>query len=153
MDKGKITVFSGNGKGKTAAADLSYDTPVQTRHLVPLIGLYPSFANKVVLELQDESGRTVSETELEVTTSGLPEGMDGMVEPVINSGSSAYGLTMVYGQKCLNPFAYDCNGEIRWYLSKESGFYGCYNLSDGRFIMQDAFSYSPSLSKPQTTNV
>ena len=137
-------------KGKTRNADISYETPAAIQHRVPLIGLYPAAENTVILELSDENGDSLSRTELKVTTSGLPESMQDMVIPVTTGGASAYELTMVYGQKCLYPFAYDCNGDVRWYLAKETGFYGVYNLSDGHFILQDPFAYVPSCSKPQT---
>ena len=139
-------------KGRTEAADLTYDTPAQTKHEVPLIGLYPAADNTVVLQLLDDSGNAVSEKQLTVSTSGLPENMEGVVEPVVCSGASAYDLTMVCGQQTLHPFAYDCNGDVRWYLSQQGGFYGCFTLSNGHFLFQDDSSYSPSKNKPQTTN-
>ena len=140
-------------KGKTAAADITYTTPAQTAHRVPLIGLYPDTENTVELALLDRDGKDAAVNTLSVHTDGLPEKMDGMVEPVTISGESAYGLTMVYGQSCKRPFAYDCNGDIRWYLDQETGFYGLYNLSDGRFMLQDASSYTFSVSKPQSVKL
>ena len=137
-------------RGKTTAADITYTTPAQTAHRVPLIGLYPGMDNTVELALLDGDGEVTDVHTLSVQTSGLPDRMDGMVEPVTMSGESAYGLTMVYGQSCKQPFAYDCNGDIRWYLDQECGFYGLYNLSDGRFVLQDASSYTYSVSKPQS---
>ena len=140
-------------KGKTPSADVVYTTPAQTAHRVPLIGLYPSLDNTVELALLDGDGMETAARTLTVRTSGLPDRMDGMMKPVTVAGGSAYGLTMVYGQACKRPFAYDCNGDIRWYLDQETGFYGLYNLSDGRFMLQDASSYTYSVSKPQSVTL
>ena len=140
-------------KGKTPAADIRYETPAQTAHRVPLIGLYPAAENAVELALLDAEGNVTDTAALTVQTGGLPDRMNGMVEPVVCAGESAYGLTMVYGQSCKRPFAIDCNGDIRWYLDQETGYYGLYNLSDGRFLLQDASSYTMSVSKPQTVKL
>lgn len=140
-------------KGKTAAADITYTTPAQTEHRVPLIGLYPDAENTVELALLDGEGKETATGTLAVRTSGLPEKMKGMVEPVRMSGESAYGLTMVYGQNCKWPFAYDCNGDIRWFLDQETDFYGLYNLSEGRFIFQAPNSYTYSVGKLQSVRL
>lgn len=140
-------------KGKTAAADITGELPSAKAHRVPLIGLYPSTENTVVLELLDADGNVSKSQELKVQTSGLPELMDDMVRPVKVSGTSAYGLTMVYGQNCLNSFAYDCEGDVRWFLDRKSGNSGLYNLSNGRFIFQDKAAYTPSPLSPYITNL
>ena len=137
-------------KGRTAAADISYTTPAQTDHRVPVIGLYPDTENTVEVALLDGDGRDTAVQTLSVQTGGLPESMNGMMEPVTVSGESAYSLTMVYGQNCKWPFAYDCNGDIRWFLNKETDFYGLYNLSDGRFMLQAPSSYTYSVGKLQS---
>lgn len=140
-------------KGKTKEADISGELPAATSHRVPLAGLYPNMENMVILELLDTDGNVTETRELKVQTSGLPESLHGMVKPVKTSGESAFGLTMVYGQKCLLPFAYDSAGDIRWYLEKETGNYGLYHLSNGRILFQDTGGYAPSQQKPQTTNI
>lgn len=140
-------------KGKTEAADITGETGYAFSHRVPVVGLYPSMENTVVLELLDQDGNVTKTQELKVATSGLPEEFEDMIRPVKTSGSSAYGLTMLYGQQCLYPFAYDSAGDIRWYFEKETGNYGLYNLSNGRLIFQDTGAYAPSQQKPQSTNL
>ena len=124
-------------KGKTAAADISGEIDSTSSHRVTIIGLYPGEDNTVVLELLDDSGRVKDSQEITITTEALPESLTDVIEPVETSGESAYDLTMVYGQRTHLPFAYDCMGDIRWYMNKETGNYGLYMLSNCRMIWQD----------------
>lgn len=140
-------------KGKTAAADISGEVDEASSHRVPIIGLYPGEDNTVVLELLDDSGRVKDSQEITITTEALPESLTDVIEPVETSGESAYDLTMVYGQSTHLPFAYDCMGDIRWYMNKETGNYGLYMLSNCRMIWQDTAGYVPNLEKPQSTNL
>lgn len=96
-------------------------------------------------------GKTVQETELEMQTDGLPEEMDDMVSVVSTSGTSAYGLTVVSGQRTYYPYAYDVNGDIRWYLNRKTASYGVFELSDGKYIMEDNDGYVPSVTKSFST--
>lgn len=139
-------------KGKTEETDISAEIPETSVHRVPLIGLYPNMENTVILELLDSEGNVSDSQELKVQTSGLPEYMQDIIKPVKVSGDSAYELTMVYGQKCLNPFAYDSAGDIRWYLDKKTGNLGIYHLSNGRFMLQDNGGFVPSQLRPVATN-
>ncbi len=140
-------------KGKTEEADLSGEVEAPTKdHRVPIIGLYADYDNTVLVELLDADGNVTQEQELTVTTEGLPDFFDNIIEPVTVSGSSAFDLTMVYGQSTSRPFAYDCNGDIRWCFTMQTGNYGLYLLSDGRMIVQDNDGYALSQQKPVTTN-
>ena len=140
-------------KGKTEAADISGEVAAATSHRVPIIGLYPGMENTVVLELLDSQGKTTDSQEIKITTDALPENMQDVVTPVQTSGESAFELTMVYGQRTHYPFAYDCMGDIRWYMSRETANYGVFMLSNHRMIWQDPAGYVPSVHKPQTTNM
>ena len=139
-------------KGKTEAADISGEVDAATSHRVPVIGLYPAEENTVVLELLDENGQVTDSQEIKIKTDSLPEKLADVIEPVKTSGESAYELTMVYGQKTVFPFAYDCMGDIRWYMNTKIKASGIFMLSDNRMIVQDTEAQVPSSDKPQTTN-
>ena len=138
-------------EGKTQEADVSGTTEKNTEHRVPIIGLYPKTENTVKLELLDDEGKMVKETELKVETDGLPEEMDDMVSVVSTSGTSAYGLTVVSGQRTYYPYAYDVNGDIRWYLNHKTASYGVFQLSNGKMVMEDDYGYVPSVTKSFST--
>ena len=139
-------------KGKTEAADISGEVDPAVSHRVPIIGLYPNEENTVVLELLDENGKTTDSQEIKITTDSLPETLDDVIRPVKTSGKSAYELTMVYGQKTIFPFAYDCMGDIRWYINTKVKASGIFPLANNRMIVQDTAAQVPSADKPQTTN-
>lgn len=139
-------------KGKTEAADISGEVEAAVSHRIPVIGLYPAMENTVVLELLDESGKVTDSQEITITTEELPDKLDDAVKPVKTSGESAFELTMVYGQRTTFPFAYDCMGDIRWYMSGEFTS-GIYMLSNNRMIVASNEAFMPSQDKPQTTNL
>ena len=139
-------------KGKTEAVDISGEVDPAASHRVPIIGLYPNEENTVVLELLDENGKTTDSQEIKITTDSLPETLDDVIRPVKTSGKSAYELTMVYGQKTIFPFAYDCMGDIRWYINTKVKASGIFPLANNRMIVQDTAAQVPSADKPQTTN-
>ena len=139
-------------KGKTEAADISGEVESAVSHRIPVIGLYPAMENTVVLELLDKSGKVTDSQEITITTDELPDKLDDAVKPVKTSGESAFELTMVYGQRTTFPFAYDCMGDIRWYMSGEFTS-GIYMLSNSRMIVASNEAFMPSQDKPQTTNL
>ena len=139
-------------KGKTEAADISGEVESAASHRIPVIGLYPAMENTVVLELLDKSGKVTDSQEITITTDELPDKLDDAVKPVKTSGESAFELTMVYGQRTTFPFAYDCMGDIRWYMSGEFTS-GIYMLSNNRMIVASNEAFMPSQDKPQTTNL
>lgn len=139
--------------GKESANDISGEIDAATAHRVPIVGLYPGEENQVTLELLNEEGEVVESQIISIETDSLPEEFDEEVEVIQSSGESAFGLTMVYGQKALMPYAMDSAGDIRWYLTRETGNYGLYNLSNNRFIFQEENVTVPTMEKPQTTNM
>ncbi|MFR3947848.1 MAG: aryl-sulfate sulfotransferase N-terminal domain-containing protein [Ruminococcus sp.] len=130
-------------KGKTEAADISGEVEAAVSHRIPVIGLYPAMENTVVLELLDKSGKVTDSQEITITTDELPDKLDDAVKPVKTSGESAFELTMVYGQRTTFPFAYDCMGDIRWYMSGEFTS-GIYMLSNNRMIVASNEAFMPS---------
>lgn len=138
-------------EGKTDEADITGVTAKGQNHRVPMIGLYPGMENQVTLELLDDEENVLEQTVITVKTDGLPEELRDMVSPVTVSGESAYGMTIVSGQSVHYPFAYDVNGDIRWYLSRQTASYGIFHLSDNRFIFQDKDGYIPSATKSYST--
>lgn len=141
-------------KGKQEAYDLTGELEEETTlHRIPVVGLYPSYDNRVVLELLDEEGQTVNQQEIIMETSGLPETLEGAVMVEESSGESAFGLTMVYGQKTRYPYAFDGAGDVRWYLERRTGDSSMFALSNQRFIMQDRSAYTPSVFEPHAMSL
>ncbi|WP_419508332.1 aryl-sulfate sulfotransferase [Blautia sp.] len=139
-------------KGKTEAADITGTTDAAVSHRVPVIGLYPGQENTVVLELLDASGKTTDSKEIKITTDELPESMAQAVTVVKSSGESAIPLTMVYGQRVRYSYAYDCMGDVRWYMSRKTNKFGIHPLSGGKFLFADADIGNVNVSRPDATD-
>lgn len=141
-------------KGKTKKYDIKNKiNELKTAHRVPVIGLYADYENTVLLELIDKNENVIKKQTLKIQTDSLPELMDNMVTVKKHTAKSAYNLTIVTGQSCIYPFAYDESGEIRWIMTKKGGSNGIFPLSNGRYIYQTGGSLVPSHEKPHPSNL
>lgn len=145
----KVTV-----KGKNNLYNISNEIHGQTTvHRVPVIGLYADYKNTVLLELTDADNNIIASKEIIIQTDSLPESLDNMVKVEKHTVKSAYDLTLITGQSCTNPFAYDETGEIRWVITEKGGSNGVFPLSNGRFIYQTGDYLVPSHEKPHPSNL
>ncbi len=137
-------------KGKDEKSDISGETAASSVHRVPVIGLYPGMKNTVVLELLDNKGAVTKTKEIEIETNALSDFFDNEVIREEGSGESAFGMTLVYGQRVVNPYAFDVNGDVRWVLVKVCHNYGIFPLSNGRFLFQSEDAVVPTYMKPMS---
>ena len=140
-------------KGVTENLDFAGQTDPGTKHRVPVLGLYAGRTNQVQLELFDEAGNKKGDKVIEITTDPLPEKMENMVDIYESGGDTALPLILVTGQETYHSFAFDQEGEVRWYLSDISGSYGIFPISGGRFMFQDRDTMVPTYEKPHTTKM
>ena len=140
-------------KGKTEAADIEGTIDASTSHRVPVVGLYAGQENTVLLELLDDTGKVSDSQEIKITTDQLPEKMNDAVTPVKTSGESALPLTIVHGQGARYPYAYDCMGDVRWYLDRKSDKFGIYPLSNDRFLFAAGDIGITNIGKPDTSDL
>lgn len=136
-------------KGKTSDTDLTFQSDFGVVHRIPVIGLYPNTNNTVLLTLLDTNGKILEEQTHFIQTEKLPEKLENAVTAVTLSDSSAFSLTMVSGMSTPLPFAYDAQGDIRWYLTKETAINGLFALSNGRLMLQDDTAFVLATEKPQ----
>lgn len=140
-------------KGKTESADVSGEVKKEKYHRVPIVGLYAGEENKVTLSCVDDAGKEIRSQTITIRTEALPKKLENAVKLEKTGGKSAYGLTIISGQTTKYPFAYDENGEIRWYISMTTGSYGVFPLSNKRFIFQTNEALTPTEEKPHTTQM
>ena len=140
-------------KGKTEAADIEGTVDAATSHRVPVVGLYAGQENTVLLELLDDTGKVTDSQEIKITTDELPEKMNNAVTPVKTSGESALPLTIVHGQGARYPYAYDCMGDVRWYLDRKSDKFGIYPLSNDRFLFAAGDIGITNIGRPDTSDL
>lgn len=140
-------------KGETKETDVSGTLEVTKFHRVPVVGLYPGKENEVEICCLDESGEVKESQTIRIKTDDLPKKLENAVKVEKNNGKSAYGLTMISGQTTKFPFAYDENGDIRWYITMTTGSYGVFPLSNQRLIYQTNEALTPTEEKPHTTQM
>ena len=98
----KITVL---GKDENSTYTNTFES--DTRHYIPVYGLYPNTINNIILECGD------IKKELTIETSPLP--IELLVTESIDNNTN--NLTFIATDTY--PYAIDNNNEIRWYLTKE----------------------------------
>lgn len=140
-------------KGKTKDTDVTGTVDRKKYHRIPIIGLYPDQKNEVTLACVDARGKKLRNKTIKIQTEALPKKLEGAVKVEKSSGKTAFGLTILSGQTTQYPFAYDRNGDIRWYITMTTGSYGVFPLSDQRLIYQTNEALTPTEEKPHTTQM
>lgn len=99
--------------GKDSSGDLTYEVEgTSTYHEVPIYGLYADYDNTV--DIVASNGQS---TTLTVTTDALPEDMPDVARTA--GGADAQQAGQLYLLQSPYQIAFDVNGDIRWYLTKE----------------------------------
>ena len=93
------------GKDENSTYTNTFDN--NTRHYIPVYGLYPNTTNNIILECGN------IKKELTIETSPLP--IELLVTESIDNNTN--NLTFIASNTY--PYAIDNNNEIRWYLTKE----------------------------------
>lgn len=140
-------------KGKKKAADLTKNVSAAKKHRIPVVGLYPDYKNKVIVEVMDADGKVIEKKNFTIQTEALPSSLKNAVKVEKHTKKSAYPLTIVSGQKTAYPFAYDEEGEIRWFVKKKTSNYGVFPLSNTHFMLQGEDSFVTTEEKPHTTEM
>ena len=126
-------------KGKDANTDISHSfEESSTRHLLPIYGLYAGYDNTVELTATTQDGQSRT-TVLTIKTDALPDDISKVEVRVAAPEKMAAGLTFVDSPNfnANYRFAFDCNGEIRWYFADKSfsGALLLLQLDNGNFII------------------
>lgn len=102
-------------RDKTGNNDLQYCCPQETRHSVPIYGLYAGWNNQVELRLDDGQCCLV-----QIQTAVLPQ----QLAATGAKGTLPVGewLFTVPVSGSARPAAYDATGQCRWYLTEELAF-------------------------------
>ena len=136
-------------KGKTAGTDyINEGTKLCTNHRVPVLGLYAGMENRVVLERMDENGNVLEEKEFTIVTPQLPERLRNSVVKKKETTETALPFKFVFGGDTRYPYAFDSEGEIRYFLKRTPKPYGLFLLQNGHFLFSEKEVLMPSFSNP-----
>lgn len=110
------------GKDENSTYTNTFDN--NTRHYIPVYGLYPNTTNNIIIECGNVK------KELTIETSPLP--IELLVTETIDNNTN--NLTFIASNTY--PYAIDNNNEIRWYLTKEYSSKIDY-LNNKRLLLSD----------------
>lgn len=140
-------------KGMSGGDDISGTTEIENYHKVPVFGLYPEIENQIILEFLDENDISWKQIQFVYQGCLLPEELKNMVFIDEQREKSALGLVFVYGAQTKYPYAFDSQGNIRYYLCKSPNNYGIYFLSQGRILLAEKLILSPSFANPHSSEI
>lgn len=128
----------------------SHVTEYEKEHRIPIFGLRAGCCNEVTVQVLDMAGRIVRTNKLHLYTRELPDMLSHMVHVQKHTKDSASPLTFVYGGDAKYPYAFDENGEIRYYLNRNPKAYGLFPISQGRFLFLVKRFSAPSFANPHS---
>lgn len=135
-------------KGKTELADIDFSFEKQgytTQHIIPVYGLYANTENTVILSSQKENGE-VKTKEIKIKTEPLMKDLQNIGLTVYQGDMSQYQPGLNFSYSILNDksikMAFDCNGDIRWYISTVGLILGNYNQGKSVFISYGNYDYN-----------
>ena len=106
-------------EGQTEETTISHTyTGFETKHEIPVLGLYPDFENNVTLTGRTETGEIIEE-EFVMITDTLPDNMLDFTLVTSHPEMMQEGLTFLSPSNS-NPSGIDSNGDVRWYSSARS---------------------------------
>ena len=124
----KITIL---GKDENSTYTNTFES--DTRHYIPVYGLYPNTTNDIIIECGD------IKKELTIETDPLP--IELLVTESIDNNTN--NLTFITSN--IYPYAIDNNNEIRWYLTKEYSSKIEYLSNNHLLLSDDTIEESNSL--------
>lgn len=106
----KETAVTVTVKGKTKAADFSHTFPKATTHILPIVGLYKNYTNKVEIKPYRSEGVTI-EIEVGDVAPDIMEYCDTTPEYFQDN------VMILSPSGLFCPCGFDYAGDLRWYLS------------------------------------
>ncbi|MBQ4232458.1 MAG: arylsulfate sulfotransferase N-terminal domain-containing protein, partial [Lachnospiraceae bacterium] len=105
-------------KGKTKKADFSAILAPCSDHLVPVLGLYADYDNKVLIELLDNAGKAIKSRTITIRMRPLPGILLDVIKVGKHSADSAHPLTMISGGHDIRTVVFDEFGDVRFFLRR-----------------------------------
>lgn len=133
---------------KPGAKDIVTETEKMQYHRIPVLGLYAGEMTDVCIELLGEEGDIVEDIHFSLWAPELSTNMDGTVHVKKHTRDSAFPLILVSGGSTDYPYAFDENGDIRYFIKVTTKSYGVFPLSGGHFLQQVRYALEPTITNP-----
>lgn len=143
-------------KGKTSDFDIRYESSPNTVHRIPVMGLYSDYENTIVIELLNQGGSTIQERSFQLKTDALKGNFSRVkVSKKLSNTKYLYNLTLVYGggEEGIYPYAFDRNGDIRFYFTLVPKTYGFQPISGGKFLFLNKRIVRLTATNPTSTQM
>lgn len=103
--------------GQESAGNISHTFPAEKEHIVPVYGLYPDYANQVVI-------RTASGLVQTIVIQTEPAVADAHAATSIETTAEYMGDNLMFLTTAMDsmPVGYDYKGDIRWYATVNFNF-------------------------------
>jgi hypothetical protein len=121
-------------------------------YYISIVGLYAGKENEVKLELIDD-GEVVSEKEIIIETKGLPEDLINAVQIEDHNEGSFDGFIFSSGGGFRSPYAFDSQGNIRWYVDVESDAHGIFFMDNGRYMLMSGYDMVNTETRDYSTRI
>ncbi len=137
-------------KGKTKKADFSATLAPCSDHLVPVLGLYADYDNKVLIELLDNAGKAIKSRTITIRMRPLPGILLDVIKVGKHSADSAHPLTMISGGHDIRTVVFDEFGDVRFFLRRLTKAYGVFPMSNSHMVYSEKWVDVPSYSVSQS---
>lgn len=104
-------------RGKEHAGDISHTFPSDTKHILPVYGLYPASDNIVDIYLSSGEAKR-----LEITTAALDPMVPATTYCKANAKYMRNNMIFLTPTSKAHPIACDYKGDVRWYLTLKVSF-------------------------------
>jgi len=124
-------------KGKRNSGDYTNcDETLTEKHQVPVLGMYDGCINTIIFYLLDENNNEICQNTIRVRCSRTGIALRNSLQVTkFNKNTSSF-LMATGGYSSVN-YAFDNNGNIRWYLTMPVHPYGVHMLSNGHMLIPD----------------
>ncbi len=137
-------------KGKTKKADYVQKLAPCSDHVVPVLGLYADYDNKVLIELLDNAGNTIKSRTISIRMRPLPGILLDTIKVGKHSADSAHPMMMISGGHNIRTVVFDEFGDIRFFLRRLTKAYGVFPISNSHMIYSEKWVDIPSYSVSQS---
>lgn len=132
--------------GKTQEEDVIFQFEQQgysKKHIIPVYGLYAGYDNTVALIMSTREGQECKK-EIRISTENLSDYMQQVNLLTYVSGTGEYQAGLNFSHSSIDSigvkYAFDINGNIRWYLN-EAAIFGGTDYNDGKNIYRSIGAY------------
>lgn len=115
---------------------------ISTNHIIPIYGLYPESKNIVCITQLSENDTVIAQNSVEIQTEQLPTNITNTII-LTETYQEGYENGLNFNI-CVNKYAFDKNGTIRWFLSDTSLPSSYYMSNSNRFIITAATYHESS---------